>query len=204
MNVIYMDPPWAYDEPGFRKGGEEQGLANIKYKTMGPKEIASEFSALVDEWSGEDCALFMWATWPKLPEALWVAGEWGFRYVTVPWVWAKGKKRNAETVLGLLEPTNPMDLANGALVRPMGFHTSIQTEPVLLFKKGSVGGFRQRLSPQVLFYPRREHSRKPDEFRDLIDTVAYPEAERRVEVFSRRPASPGWEVYGNETDKFVV
>ena len=43
---------------------------------------------------------------------------------------------------------------------------------------------------------RAEHSRKPDEFRHIIDTI-YPEG-NRVELFARRQAK-GWQTWGNES-----
>lgn len=52
---------------------------------------------------------------------------------------------------------------------------------------------------QTVFAPRREHSRKPDEVRERIEQL-YPDA-RRLEVFARTSA-PGWDVWGNETNKF--
>jgi MT-A70 len=44
----------------------------------------------------------------------------------------------------------------------------------------------------------REHSRKPDEFYELIKRVTEG---RRIDVFSRGPHE-GWEACGNELDRF--
>ena len=46
---------------------------------------------------------------------------------------------------------------------------------------------------------RREHSRKPDEFYDVIRRVT---TEPRIDVFSRE-AREGFGQYGNETKKFA-
>ena len=46
--------------------------------------------------------------------------------------------------------------------------------------------------------PRREHSRKPDEMRQMIEKVSF---EPRIELFART-TTPGWDVWGNDTDKF--
>jgi N6-adenosine-specific RNA methylase IME4 len=52
---------------------------------------------------------------------------------------------------------------------------------------------------QVIFSPRREHSRKPDEVYDLIEKM-YPEA-TKLELFART-ARDGWDQWGNEVGKF--
>ncbi len=51
---------------------------------------------------------------------------------------------------------------------------------------------------QMVFSPVREHSRKPDEVRALIERYADGP---RVELFARTKAD-GWMVWGNETSKF--
>ena len=42
-----------------------------------------------------DCALFMWATFPMLREALDVIEAWGFSYKTVAFNWVKQNKTGA-------------------------------------------------------------------------------------------------------------
>lgn len=52
--------------------------------------------------------------------------------------------------------------------------------------------------PEIIEEPRREHSRKPDAFFDLVSEIT---AGRKLEYFSRE-AREGWEVFGNDTNKF--
>ena len=47
-----------------------------------------------------DAALFMWATDAHIPDALELYRAWGFRYVTVAFVWSK-KTVNGKTVSNL-------------------------------------------------------------------------------------------------------
>lgn len=47
----------------------------------------------------------------------------------------------------------------------------------------------------------REHSRKPDELQDHVDSV-WPAA-RNLEMFARTPRL-GWAQFGNEVEKFAV
>jgi N6-adenosine-specific RNA methylase IME4 len=46
---------------------------------------------------------------------------------------------------------------------------------------------------------RREHSRKPEEFYELVDQLC---PGSKVELFSRQQRE-GWRAFGNQTDKFL-
>jgi N6-adenosine-specific RNA methylase IME4 len=50
----------------------------------------------------------------------------------------------------------------------------------------------------ILREPRREHSRKPDSFFNIVEKITLG---RRLEYFSREKRN-GWEVFGNDTEKF--
>ena len=47
----------------------------------------------VSEIAEKDCALFLWATFPQLKEALQLIKAWGFQYKTVAFVWLKTNKK---------------------------------------------------------------------------------------------------------------
>ena len=59
------------------KGYEKSPEAH--YQTMAIEDIAA---LPVDQLAGPDCYLFMWSTWPHLPDALWVMQQWGFDYIS--------------------------------------------------------------------------------------------------------------------------
>jgi hypothetical protein len=42
--------------------------------------------------AAKDCCLFLWGTWPMLPEVLEVVTAWGFTYKTLAFDWAKRTK----------------------------------------------------------------------------------------------------------------
>ena len=73
-NVIYADPPWRYAQKGL------QGAAERHYPTMGIEELCV---LPVAELAAPDSVLFMWATFPQLPEALRLIKAWGFQYKSV-------------------------------------------------------------------------------------------------------------------------
>ena len=66
--IIYADPPWRYSAK------KVQGAAENHYPTMSIDELCA---LPVAELAAKDSALFMWATFPQLPEALRLIRAWG-------------------------------------------------------------------------------------------------------------------------------
>ena len=91
-NIIYADPPWRYEQ---RK---VQGAAENHYPTMSIDELCA---LPVLELAAKDCALFLWATFPQLPEALRLIRAWGFRYKTVAFVWLKRNRKSPSWFYGM-------------------------------------------------------------------------------------------------------
>lgn len=89
-SVIYADPPWEY-----RQGG--RGAAKNHYKTMSAKALSQ---MPVRDICTDKAVLFMWATFPNLPDALNVMDAWGFTYKTAAFVWVKQNKKNVVLVYG--------------------------------------------------------------------------------------------------------
>src|SRR5262245_2382662 len=123
-----------------------------------------------------DAVLFMWTTVPHLRESFDVLVAWGFEYKTNI-VWVKDK-------IGL------------------GYFVRNQHELLLVATRGDMPSpSPANRPPSVISGPRREHSRKPDEAYALIEAM-YP-ALPKLELFARQ-RRPGWDVWGNETDKFTA
>lgn len=160
--VIVADPPWHY------RVSKGQGVTKDQYETLTVSELED---MPVDELADDNCALFLWGTWPKLPEALQVMWAWGFEYVTgFPWVKLKGDKP----------------------FYGVGYWVRGCSEYILIGKKGSVSpprlsGFLGLLSPGL------KHSRKPDSVHEVAEALSGP----YLELFARR-SRPGWTVFGNE------
>ena len=81
--IIYADPPWSY------RSGKVQGAAQNHYQTMSDEQL---YQLPVADLTAEDCALFLWCTFPKLPEAIKLISAWGFSFKTVAFVWVKQNK----------------------------------------------------------------------------------------------------------------
>lgn len=161
--------PVIYADPPWRYEHietESRAIEN-QYPTMALDEI----KALdLDAVALDDCVLFMWATSPKLAEAFEVLNAWGFEYRTCA-VWDKQK-------IG------------------MGYYFRQQHELLLVAVRG------QPLTPapanrpsSVLSFPRGEHSAKPAEVYELIESM-YPELPK-LEMFCRSPRD-GWGAWGNQ------
>ncbi|EGJ46079.1 LOW QUALITY PROTEIN: adenine-specific DNA methyltransferase, partial [Ruminococcaceae bacterium D16] len=124
-----------------------------------------------------DAALFMWATDAHIPDALELYRAWGFRYVTVAFVWSK-KTVNGKTVSNLA----PWTLKN--------------CELCLMGTRGRMVQYKQRNNvPQLVEAVRTRHSEKPEEVRRSIEALFGDVP--RIELFARR-RSPGWDYWGNE------
>jgi site-specific DNA-methyltransferase (adenine-specific) len=179
FGVIYADCPWLYD----RSVG--QGVAVEQYDLMELAEIKNLEDAegrKVQDLSGENCLLFLWATFPKLTEALETIAAWGFEYKTVGFTWIKTNKKNDKPFFGIGSYTK-----SNAEVCLLG----TKGDPHILVKDNSVSS--------VIMSPLREHSRKPDEARAGIEKLvgSIP----KIELFAREKVK-GWETWGRETGKF--
>lgn len=91
-SVIYADPPWSY------RNKKTRAAADRHYSTMTIEEIKA---LPVADIADENCVLFLWATFPMLPEALETIRAWGFQYKTAAFVWAKRNRRSPGWFWGL-------------------------------------------------------------------------------------------------------
>lgn len=174
-DIIYADPPWHYAtrKTGTRFGG---GVTD-KYPTMSVDEICA-----LDIPAADDSVLLIWTTMPYLDRCIGrVIPDWGFQYVTCAFTWVK---------------TNPV---SGTVFKGVGNYTKSNAELCLLAKRGRGLPRQARDVAQAVLAPRREHSRKPDSVRE--DIVRLFGDRPRLEMFART-TTPGWAVWGNQTDKF--
>ncbi len=130
----------------------------------------------VADLAAPDSALFLWATFPQLPEALRLIREWGFTYKSVAFVWLKKNRKADSWFYGL------------------GFWTRANAEVCLLATRGHPKRQAANIH-QFIISPIEAHSKKPDEARDKI--VALMGDLPRVELFARQTPL-GWDVWGNE------
>ena len=170
--VIYADPPWEYKE----SGGGHRGTAGLPYQTMKTEEICG---IPVKNIMADESILFIWATFRKLPECLKVISAWGFEYYGLGFDWLKTG-------------------ASGKPCYGMGYYTRQNNEVCLIgvpLKKKNKLKPKYRGVSCVVMSERREHSRKPDEVRERIESI-FNDASK-IELFARQSV-PGWDCWGLE------
>ncbi len=91
--IIYADPPWAYND----KLGGLPKYGAMTYNTMTQDELAG---LPIREITAKNCILFMWATMPKLQEALDTIKAWGFKYKTCAFCWVKQNPNGGGSMQG--------------------------------------------------------------------------------------------------------
>jgi N6-adenosine-specific RNA methylase IME4 len=178
--ALLVDPPWRFAVWGRRSSRDPER----HYPTHETDKIAE---LPVGELAADDCCLFMWFSWPMLPDALNLIEAWGFEYKTCAFCWVKG---NATQLEFFTEETKA-DMT-------LGYWTRANSEACLLATRGKP----KRLDAGVrqgIIEPRREHSRKPDCVHGRIEKLV---AGPYLELFARAPRK-NWTVWGNETAKFA-
>lgn len=176
-NVIYADLPWKYNSRANHKTRFRGGACG-HYNLMTMEEIKN---LPIKEMADENCALFLWVTFPMLDEQIKLFEEWGFDYKTLGFSWIKLNPKNLQPFFGV------------------GFYTKSNCEVCLLGIKGKMKPISNKIS-SVILSPRREHSRKPDEIRSKI--VELFGDLPRIELFAREKIK-GWDSWGNEIESDI-
>lgn len=169
--VLLADPPWQYE---FNSTDAARAIEN-HYPTLTADEIACLEDAdgrPVADLAADDAVLFLWATNPKLSEALTVIEGWGFTYTT-NLVWVKDR-------IG------------------MGYWARQRHELLLVATRGSMSPPPEHLRPDsVIEAPRGRHSEKPPSVHEFIEAI-WP-GTPKVELFARE-ARDGWVAFGNQLE----
>ena len=170
--TVYADPPWQFQNRTGKVAPEHKRLS--RYNTMRLDEIKA---LPVSKVAYEKCHLYLWVPNALLPEGLEVMKAWGFEYKTNI-IWEKVRKDG---------------MPDG---RGVGFYFRNVTE-ILLF--GIKGGKNRTLDPgrsqvNLIRSIKREHSRKPDEFIDLIERCS---SAPFLELFARGSRN-GWDMWGDQ------
>lgn len=158
-----------YADPPWKYGNtmpDYMGVQDDHYRLMTIQEICD---LPIKNIAEDNSVLFIWVTSPILEDSFRVINSWGFEYKS-SFVWDKVKHN-------------------------MGHYNSVRHELLLVCTRGSCQPDVQKLFDSVVTEERTEHSKKPEVFRSIIDTI-YP-AGKRIELFAREKVD-GWNSYGNE------
>lgn len=169
----YNPPQGLYDviviDPPWAYGGDYDPNG---HRVANPyPEMSLEEIAAINLPSSENCVLWLWTTHKYMRHAFELLDVWGFRDVAIV-TWVKDR------------------MGVGSWLRS-------QSEFCVMAVKGSplINLVNQTT---VIYGAMREHSRKPDEFYSLVDSlcVGY-----KLDWFARQ-ARDGWSVFGAEQEKF--
>lgn len=168
FNIIIADPPWQYSSSRMvLNNGTAIDDVDNHYDTLSIDDLKNlDVKSVADK----NCILYMWATGPKLDEAMELMKAWGFNYSTIAYVWDK-------------KHTLP------------GYYSCSATEIVLVGKRGKCPDRLVSNEKQLISEHRGAHSKKTELVQDSIDRLW--NTENKLELFARRDR-PGWTCVGNE------
>jgi len=180
-SIILCDPPWNFRNRMYSSNKTDHHREITRaYPVMKTSDICL---LPVNGITQDNAICFMWVADAFIPDAIEVMTSWGFKYKTVAFIWQKKEKSGKQTCY-------------------MGQWTMKNCELVLLGTKGKMTQFLKSRKVRQLQEAERErtiHSRKPQIIRDRI--VEMFGDLPRIELFARQ-RTPGWDVWGNEVDKF--
>jgi len=172
FGTVVIDPPWQVEKIDRDVRANQ---AEFAYDTMTETEIIAFWNKNIAQRIEPDCHLFMWVTNKLLPASFKIIDILNFRYV-LTMVWHKD---------GGFQPIGlPQYNCEFVVYARQGAPTFVDTKNFFCCFDGA----------------RREHSRKPIEFYDLIRRVT---GGSRIDVFSRE-SHEGFAQYGNELRKFAA
>jgi len=170
-STILADPPWRFENRTGKMAPEHQRL--LRYPTMTLEQVCEIPVASV---AAANSHLYLWVPNAMLSEGLEVMRRWGFTYKTNI-VWYKIRKDG------------------GPDGRGVGFYFRNVTELVLFGVRGYVRTLaRGRTQTNIITTRKREHSRKPDEIYEIVESCS---SGPYLELFARF-RRPGWVQWGNE------
>lgn len=173
--TIYADPPWRFQNRTGKVAPEHKRLN--RYDTMSLEDI---MALPVNEIADEKSHLYLWTPNALLPDALKVMEAWGFEYKTNI-IWEKIRKDGYPDGRGV------------------GFYFRNVTEMLLFGIKGDKNRTLDPARSQVnlIRSRKREHSRKPDEFIEMIEACS---PAPYLELFARGKRDK-WDLWGDQANE---
>lgn len=175
--TVLADPPWQFQNRTGKMAPEHKRLS--RYPTMTLQEIKDlPVEAIVKDTAH----LYLWVPNALLADGLQVIEHWGFTYKT-NLIWYKTRKDG------------------GPDRRGVGFYFRNVTEMILFGVRGKNARTLQpgRSQENIISSQKREHSRKPDEQYQIIESCS---PGPYIELFARGPRK-GWFVWGNQAEEYA-
>ncbi len=209
-SIIVVDPPWLFT----LRENDKSHRGRTPYPNMTDSDI---LSLPVGSIAAPKSYLFLWVTNTHLPLGLECLTAWGFQYKTIH-TWVKSTLDGSRPRIGVGHYGR--NCTEQVLVGSRGNYSNDNgdTEPVLVGsrwefpnnqddtehiligtngKPTSFSHLGVRDAPNVIFSPRKDHSRKPEIFYNLVDRVYTKLGGNAIELFARS-SQLGWDVWGLE------
>lgn len=170
FDVVVIDPPWPMQKIDREERPNQDAF---DYPVMTEEQLVAFWPAEIAPKLKTDVHVFCWTTQKYVPAALRLVEAWGLHYVLLM-VWHKPGG------------FQPVDLPQ------------FNCEFIVYARKGAPIFVDTKDFPCCFEAPRREHSRKPAYFYDLIRRVT---GGSRIDMFAREQHD-GFATYGNESSKF--
>ncbi|MCB1986666.1 MAG: S-adenosylmethionine-binding protein [Nitrosomonas sp.] len=177
FSTVLADPPWQFQNRTGKMAPEHKRLS--RYPTLTLQDIKDlPVEAIVKETAH----LYLWVPNALLADGLQVMAHWGFTYKT-NLIWYKVRKDG------------------GPDRRGVGFYFRNVTEMILFGVRGKNARTLQpgRSQENIISSQKREHSRKPDEQYNIIESCS---PGPYIELFARGPRK-GWSVWGNQSQEYT-
>ena len=175
FRTILADPPWQFNNRTGKVAPEHKRLN--RYPTLSLEDIKK---IPVQTAAAERCHLYLWVPNALLPDGLDVMRAWGFEYKT-NLIWEKIRKDG------------------GPDGRGVGFYFRNVTEILLFGIRGE--GYRTlapaRSQVNIIRSMKREHSKKPDEIYNIIESCSEGDY---LELFARG-VRQNWVMWGNQANE---
>jgi N6-adenosine-specific RNA methylase IME4 len=177
FSTILADPPWQFFNRTGKMAPEHRRL--LRYNTMTLEEIKN---IPVIRITNEPAHLYLWVPNALLSEGLQVMKSWGFEYKTNI-IWYKIRKDG------------------GPDRRGVGFYFRNVTEMILFGIKGKNARTLKpgRTQANIICERKREHSRKPDEQYEIIESCS---PGPYLELFARGTRI-NWTTWGNQAIEYI-
>jgi len=192
-DIIIADPPWQYRNDQ----NNDPSRGGIPYTSLS-SEILNNLNLF--EIANDNALIFVWATSPRLPEAIEFIVKNGFEYCTVAFNWIKLNKNSDIKYLPITENKKMPDvLLDGGIYSGMGYYTNSQSEFVLVGRKGRMLKRKDKSVKQLVFSPVSDHSVKPAKVNENIEKL-YGNDRSYIELFARSNCKRigNWTFVGNE------
>ena len=175
FRTILADPPWQFNNRTGKMAPEHKRLN--RYRTLTLKEICE---IPVPDVVSENAHLYLWVPNALVAEGMEVMKLWGFTYKT-NLAWYKIRKDG------------------GPDGRGVGFYFRNVTELVLFGIRGRMRTLAAgRKQVNIIASRKREHSRKPDELYNIIESCS---PGPYLELFARGTRS-NWFSWGNQAENY--